>query len=391
MRILILNWRDIKHPLAGGAEKMLYEMAKKWITQGNSVTWFCSNFKVQHGDLTQNVKFQSPNVKSMSKSKIQMKNEEVLDGIRVVRRGNSYTVHLHAFFYYWKNLRGKFDVVIDNFHFIPFFTPLYVKEKKIALICEVAQEVWDYMAPVPFLGKIGRFFEKTLMFRPYKNIPFLTISSSTKSDLAKYGISKENINVIPMGLSLPQKLPAVEKEKTPTLIFVGRLAKTKGVEDAIRAIAAINNQQLTIRLWIIGRGEPNYFKQLKELIRNLELNSNVEFLGFVSEKEKFEKMARAHIILVPSVREGWGLIVPEAGAVGTPAVVYNSPGLCDVVKDELTGLICQENTPDDLAKNALKLLQNKDLYEKIRENATKVSRAMTWDKTAKFVYDYMNA
>lgn len=383
MRILILNWRDIKHPLVGGAERMLYEMAKRWVSWGNQVTWFASDFKPHPPEADRRV-----NV------------NETLEGIQFIRRGNSYTVHLHAFFYYLKNLRGKFDIVIDNFHFIPFFTALYVKEKKVALICEVAQEVWNYMSPIPFLGKFGRIFEKTLMFAPYKNVPFLTISNSTRSDLVNFGMPKKNIRIIPMGLSLPQKLPTVEKEKTPTLIFVGRLAKTKGVEDAIKTIADYKTRQAclrrqgrattsNIRLWIVGKGQPGYVERLKQLVSNLNLKENIKFLGFLPEKEKFERMARANLILVPSVREGWGLIVPEAGSVGTPAVVYNSPGLCDVVENGATGLICQENTPENLAQNALKLLQNKNLYEQIRENAIKKSESMTWDKTAKFVYEAM--
>ena len=117
MKILILNWRDIKHPLAGGAEIATHEHAKAWISAGHSVTMFSSTF---------------PNGKI----------EETIDGMRIIREGNHYTVHLKAAHFYLKNLKSKIDLVVDEFHFIPFFTPLYVSRKKIAYIHETAGENW---------------------------------------------------------------------------------------------------------------------------------------------------------------------------------------------------------------------------------------------------------
>src|SRR6185503_20210173 len=104
MNILILNWRDPKHPLAGGAEISLQNHAQYWIKNGARVTWFASKFK-------------------------RCKKEEVLDEVRVIRRGNHYTVALMFFIFYLKNKLDNFDVIIDCFHFIPFFSPLYIKNK----------------------------------------------------------------------------------------------------------------------------------------------------------------------------------------------------------------------------------------------------------------------
>ena len=118
MTILILNWRDIRHPLSGGAEISLHEQAKYWRDQGNKIIWFASSFNGA-------------------------KNEEVIDGIKVLRKGSHFTVHIWAFlFYHWKKF-DRFDIVIDSFHFLPFFTPLYISSSKIiGLINEVAGKVW---------------------------------------------------------------------------------------------------------------------------------------------------------------------------------------------------------------------------------------------------------
>ena len=202
MKVLILNWRDIKNPASGGAEILTHEMAKRWVKLGHQVTQFSSFYK-------------------------QAKKEEIIDGVKIIRKGSPdvrrllSSVHFQAFWYYKRQSKGKFDVVIDEIHGIPFFTPFFVEKRKIALICEVAGEIWDIVFKFP-LNKVGKFAEDNY-FSFYKNIHFLTISLSTKNDLIKKGVREKNITVLPMGINVPKNLKIVEKENNPTLIFVGRL------------------------------------------------------------------------------------------------------------------------------------------------------------------------
>lgn len=315
MRILILNWRDIKNPQSGGAETLTYEMAKRWVKWGHQVTQFSAAF---------------PGGKS----------EEVIDGVKIIRRGSpdvrslSVSVHLVAFWFYQKYFKGKFDVVINEIHGLPFFTPLYVKEKKVVLICEVAREIWDHVFSFPW-NWIGRLIEK-FYFKIYKKTPFLTISSSIKKDLLRSGIAKDQIKILPMGVSLVPLPDNIKKEEVPTLIFIGRLSQMKGINDGIKAFRLVQ-----------------------------------------------KRFPQAHVLIHPSVREGWGLVVIEANAMNTPAVVYNVPGLRDSTKNGVTGLICVQNTPENLAKNVIKLLKDKSLYKTLQRNAHQWSKNFTWDKTAK--------
>src|SRR5437763_577318 len=116
MKILILNWRDIKHPLGGGAEISLFEHAQYWKRQGAEVIWFSSIF-------------------------YNARAEETIKGIKMIRKGSHYTVQLRGIFYYLTGRFGKTDIVIDCFHFLPFFTPLFIDSTKtIALIHEVADK-----------------------------------------------------------------------------------------------------------------------------------------------------------------------------------------------------------------------------------------------------------
>ncbi|MBI2028405.1 MAG: glycosyltransferase family 4 protein [Candidatus Levybacteria bacterium] len=363
MKILIFNWRDIKNPSSGGAEILTHEMAKRWVRLGHSVTQFSSKF---------------PNCLS----------EEFVDNVLYIRKGYPdarhifRSVHFQGFLYYMINFREKFDVVVDEIHGLPFFTPWYVREKKVALICEVADELWGKLYG-SFFGAIGRIIEVFYLRIVYRNIQYLTISESSKKDLIRNGVPGKMIKVLPMGVTVPSEIIMRAKERNPTLLYVGRLSKSKGIEDAIFATEILVKELKRIKLFIVGRGDRDYTIYLKNLVRSLGLNQNIHFFGFVNEKIKFELMARCHVLLVPSSKEGFGLIVPEAGFVGTPAIAYKSKGLSEVVKNKKNGIILEKNNPLELGKNIKMLLLDKNLYSNLQKGAYEESKKYNWDNTAR--------
>lgn len=363
MRILILSWRDTRNPAGGGAEILTHELAKRWTKKGHYVTQFSSFFSGA-------------------------KQYEEIDGVNIIRRGHSdaraiiFSVHFLAFLYYMKYGRGKFDVVIDEIHGLPFFTPFYVRERKIAFICEVASDLWFKMYG-PIFGGIGRLIEIIYLRIIYRNVTFMTISKSSKEELIKNGVSKSKTHVLPMGINVPPIRDEREKEKIPTLLYIGRLSKAKGIEDALRTVNILKEKGQSIRLKIIGRGDKKYVDFLHTFCKKLNILSDVDFLGFVSEKKKFETISSSHILISPSIKEGFGLTIPEAGYMGVPSVVYNSLGLLDIVVDHKNGLICKKNTPEDLAKAIILLLQNTSLYKKLSDEARRESVKYDWDKTAR--------
>lgn len=305
-RVLLLNWRDPKNPKSGGAEKLNMHILKPLLDRGDTVTWYAMGVKG-------------------------LPERETYEGVHIIRFGNPLT-HLLAWpFLYWTGRLGKPDVIIDSIHGTGYLSSIVApkKQKKI-LICEVAQNIWDEMYPFP-VNKIGKVWEK-VMFGFYKKNTFWTISNSTKADLVRFDVPAKRIQVLPMGFDGVELRNIPAKYKEPTALFVGRLAEMKGVKDAIKAIARVNeNAKQKWQLRIIGRGEKQYEKELKNMIQDLGVREYISLLGFVGEKEKFEEMARAWVLLVPSSREGWGMIVPEANSVGTPAIGYDVAGLRDVL------------------------------------------------------------
>lgn len=362
MRILIFNWRDIRNPSGGGAEILTHEMEKRWVASGHSVIQFSSYFP-------------------------RAKREEIIDGVKIIRRGRSdarflfWSVHFFAFIYYFKYFKNKFDVIIDEIHGFPFFTPLYVKEKKIALICEVANDLW-FKVYGHISGAIGRFIEIVYLRIIYNNIIFVTISKSSEKELIKNGISKGRVHVLPMGINISLTKERKEKERIFTLLYIGRLSKPKGIEDALHVTSILKEKGQQVQLKIIGRGEREYVDFLLALRDKLKISNEVKFLGYVSEKKKFEIISSSHILISPSIKEGFGLTIPEAGRMGIPSVVYNSLGLSDIVINNKNGLICRENTPQSLSEAVILLLADTALYRKLAEGAREESKKYNWDNTA---------
>lgn len=358
MNILILSWRDPGHPKAGGAEFVTHQHAKAWVKVGHAVTLFTSSYQGA-------------------------KPEEIIDGVKYKRRGSQYlTVHIFAFFWYLFQDQ-QFDLVIDNFHGLPFFTPLYIRVKKIAFIHEVAKGLW-FLNPLPWplnwtIGIAG-YLSEPFIFLLYKQTPFMTGAKSTKDDLIALGISESNITIISHGITV-SKSSLKLKEKKPTITYFGVLSKDKGIEDALRCFSILNKQG-DFNFWIIGRPETwRYMKKLDKLIKELDLSGKIKMWGFVPEKLKFQLLARSHILINPSAREGWGLVVLEGSAMGTPTIGYNVPGLRDSIVDKQTGILCTNNTPKDLSSNVTLLLSRKTYFHEMCLNAIKWSKSFSWEKS----------
>ncbi len=360
MNIFILNWRDPKNPLSGGAEIVTLEHAKGWVKAGHKVTWFTSVFK---------------GCKSL----------ETIDGVTIIRRGNAFGVYLLAPFYVLKNQRD-IDVIVDEIHGIPFFTPLYTRKPVVAFIHEIAGDIWDFMFPFP-INIIGKFFE-TLYFKIYKSCLFWTDAPSTINELVHKGIPIDQCIAIPCPISvndptiITQNLK-MKKAIRPTFLFVSRIVKMKGIEEVIKAFSFISHDFPQAQLRIVGSGEQFYIRKLKMMIDEYGAHDNVVFVGRVSEKEKFKEMSHAHILLHASVKEGWGLVVLEAASVGTPSVVYNVEGLKDVVKNGKTGVVLQYNSPQEMAREAIRLYGDSSKYQLYQKNGKAFADSLKWDDVTK--------
>ncbi|MDP1721703.1 MAG: glycosyltransferase family 4 protein [Candidatus Gottesmanbacteria bacterium] len=359
MHILILNWRDIKNPRAGGAELLTHEIAKRWVAHGHTVTLFSEQYNGAVSD-------------------------EILDGVNIIRRGVWWSVHLYAMFYYIFRFRKTVDIIVDEVHWYPFFSIFYARHKTVLLVCEVAGSLFFRLLPYPF-ALLARFIEKIYVLL-YRSSPVLAISQSTRAALLREGFDPARITVLPMGVTLPKVATRYPKATTLTMIVVARLQKFKGIADAISAFSRIQAIIPFANLWIVGGDSEGYQKDLERIAKNLGVYGRVKFFGRVTDAKKFELLARAHILLMPSVHEGWGLVVPEAASQGTPAIGYRTAGVQDVIVDGKTGILVGAGYPEKLAEETLNLWGDQPRYRRYQAAGVKRVASMNWDDTARVAF-----
>jgi glycosyltransferase involved in cell wall biosynthesis len=125
----------------------------------------------------------------------------------------------------------------------------------------------------------------------------------------------------------------------------------------------------------VGRGAQR--DKLEAMAKGL----NVKFFGYVDEARKLDLMQRAQAVLVPGIREGWGMVITEANACGTPAIAYDIVGYRDAVRDGETGLLT-EATPEAMARAAIRFARDTDLQSRLSESALSWSSQFSWDETS---------
>lgn len=346
MRILWFNWRDTRNPDSGGAEVLTQEIASRLVKKGHFVTLFVASFK--------------------DSSKY-----ENIDGVQVVREGGKFSVYEKGKAYY-KNNKNNFDLLVDEINVKPFLTPKFAKDIPIiALIHQVSPEQFTYELPFP-VGIIGRYFLEKKWLSYYKDITTVTVSESTRKSLVDLGFRK--ISVIKEGLSITPLKQLSKKEEKPTITFLGRLKKHKLPDHAILAFMKIKERVPNSRMNVIGDG------YLLEKLKQMKVE-DIIFHGHITNKEKYEILTGSHLVLVPAIREGWGLVVVESNAMGIPVVAYTVPGLVDSVKSGTNGILINPNTPDELADVSVSLLNDKSKLTRLSETALEYSKQFDWDIT----------
>jgi glycosyltransferase involved in cell wall biosynthesis len=281
MNILALNWNDLKNPNAGGAEVHLEELLRRLVSYGHQVTLVCSGWT---GCLP----------------------EETVEGIRIIRTGDRYNFNLVVPFLLRKLAsQNRYDLLIEDINKIPFYTPLYLKLRTLVVIPHLfATTVFQEINFV--LGTYIYLAERPLIVA-YRGRHFNVISESTADDIAARGVQRKDISVIHCGID--RKVYAhdatVGKYPDPTVLYLGRIKKYKSIQHLVLAFRRVKDAVPNARLMIVGSGD--YLPQLKALADSLGLGDSVEFPGFVRQADKVERMRRAYVSVLPSLKEGWGL------------------------------------------------------------------------------------
>lgn len=354
MNILWLSWKDRDHPLAGGAETVSGHIMDRLVHDGHAVKLLTARYE---GSVPRETK----------------------DGIEIIRNGGRYSVYPKARSVFKKELCNWPDLVIDEMNTIPFGAGFYSRKKTMLLTYQLARKVWFYQMPHPF-SFIGYALEP-LMLRAMNNkyTMVATESNSTREDLKRYGF--KNIHLFRVGMELAPVDPLPLKKRSNIVLSLGSIRPMKRTLDAVKAFEVARDKNLQLQMVLAGDTAGLYAENVLAYISQSRHRDSIDVRGRVSISEKLHLMRTADVILVTSIKEGWGLIVTEANSQGTPAIGYDADGLRDSIQDKKTGLLCPEGNVSAMGECIVDLLSDNATYQRLREAAWNWSKEFTFDNS----------
>ena len=353
MRILMIVSRYGDDPASAGGDVQGALYARLWTEAGHDVTYLTS------GD-----------------------GEEDRDGVRVVRLGRTELLPLNAYRYYRKHGR-RFNIVYSEAFGgarFPFCAPLYVK---LPLITP-----WYQINKPVFVHELGRLLGTAagavehLIARLHDSAIILTPSELRRTDLIDYGFRSDRVFALPpVAIEETEPgLPSVQRD--PSIVWLGKVRRYKCPHDAIEAMPRVLDEVPGARLTIAGRrGEKGYTRELHQRTRELGIEQSVQFRFDISEDEKRDLLTRARALVVTSPVEGFGIVILEAAALGTPSVV--SDGVPEeVVSDLYNGLRYPFGETAALSNRLIEMLSADSLHSGLAANAISHARDFTRESLA---------
>ena len=346
--VVFLSWRDTGNPEGGGAERYLEKMAAGLAARGVGVTVFSAAYAGGAPD-------------------------EVVAGVRYVRRGSKLSVYLQGMRLLATRRFGRVDAVVDVQNGLPFFSALVTRRPVIVLVHHVHREQWPVVYP-GITGRFGWWIESRFAPYLYRRKQYVVVSRATRDELHGLGVRGPRVAVVHNGTDPVVSVDA-RKTANPSICVVGRLVPHKQVEHAVDAVLALRAEFPDLRLRIVGGGW--WDAELRRYVQERGGCDAVVFEGHVSEVRKQEIYEESWLMALPSVKEGWGLVVGEAAAHSTPTVAYSSAGgTRESIVHGVSGVLVE--TAEEFTAAIRDLLVDADRRRELADGARQHSVRFSW-------------
>ena len=344
LHVVFLNWRDTTNPEGGGSERYVESVARTLVEDGHRATVVCAAHERAPAD-------------------------EVRHGIRFVRRGNKLGVYPSAAWALLSRRVGPFDVVVDVQNGVPFGSTLTGRTPVVVLVHHVHREQWPVVYG-PVRARIGWALESRVAPWLYRTSRYVAVSQATRHELVELGVADRRIDVVHNGVERPVR--DAQPADHPRILVLGRLVPHKRVEHVLAAAAALRHEHPDLRVAVVGDGW--WAPELATRAERLGVTDLVDFLGFADEETKHLELSRAWVLALPSLKEGWGLVVMEAAGYAVPSVGYAAAGgVAESIVDGVTGLLVDDQPG---FTDALRLLLDDP---ELRSRLGAAAAARTWE------------
>ena len=357
MRVLVLAWRDTGHPDGGGSELFIEELIDGLAAAGHEVTLCTAHYP---GSAPREIR---------------------ASGVEVLRAGGRLGVYPRAALTYLRGRTHRPDVILEVQNGMPFLSRLWARRPaKVILSHHVHRAQW-VMIFDPARARIGWWIESWLAPRVNRGLPYATISRASKAEHVELGIRARDMTVIYAGTD-HLSASAGPRDASPTLISLGRLVPHKRVEWAMDAVATLRPDHPGLRLIVVGDGW--WSERLREYAHHRGVSDAVEFTGFVDDDTKKQLLARSWLAVMPSVKEGWGLVVCEAGIEGTPTVAFaTGGGVTESIEDGVSGVLVTEESSEAFTAAVAALLADPAGLSRMGAAAAVHASRFSWATTVR--------
>ena len=217
----------------------------------------------------------------------------------------------------------------------------------------------------------------------------ITISHDSKNDIVKYlKIDENKIHTIIIGIDVKKFTPQKNYKKENYILFVGTLQPRKNLENLLKAFQVIVAKH-DLNLVIVGAsgwkssGMRDVIEGMSEKVRN-----KIDFKGYIDDHELIDLYRKARIFAAPSLHEGFGLIILEAMASGTPVVTSPSGAIPEIFGDHVH--YADPHSPEDIAEKIIELLDNRRLQKKMIDAGLNYSKNYDIRKVARKYHEMLN-
>ena len=374
MNILVVS--SYFYPDGGGAESYAYNIAKRLVEEGHSVTVLCSGQEKR-------------------------KMEEVIDGIRIIRLKPDFMISTApikiGLLFDMINFvqEDNFDLININFH-LPYYPDIAALLSKIYKIPSILTYHNDIVKGGLLMNSVAQIYNYSVNHVALRSMDLIITPSPFCYNESKFlkpftkklawippGVDIEKYSV---GKSFKIHEAYNLHDSSKIVLFVGVMSKAhthKGVDQLIKSFKIILKKVKDAYLVLVGRGD--MMSEYKKMCDEFNISDNVLFTGFVDETELIEYYKSSDVVVLPSttVQEGFGMVLIEGNACGKPVIGTRVGGIQYVIKDGETGLLVPPKNPEALAGAVIEILNNDDLAKKMGNNGRRlVEEKYTWERSA---------